>query len=99
MVWLLPIKWVTSDSVTSPAKKNTATKARATDYHYVGGYYGACNYKKMMHEIHDNGPLVVGFNTEAGLWHYDSGVYEETSSTSFIQEDSGAKVAEHKKGW
>jgi len=80
-------------------KKNAKVTTRSTDYHYVGGYYGACNYKKMMHEIHKNGPLVVGFNTEAGLWHYDSGVYEETSSTSFLQEDSGAKVAEHKKGW
>merc|ERR1719460_118066 len=70
-------------------KKNTSTKARTTDYHYVGGYYGACNYKKMMHEIHDNGPIVVGFNTDAGIWHYDQGVFEEESAMSFIQQAAG----------
>jgi cathepsin C len=69
--------------------KKTHIKARTTSYGYVGGYYGACNYKKMMHEIHKNGPIVVGFNTEAGLWHYDSGVYEEESSMSFIESAEG----------
>merc|ERR1711959_284066 len=43
-----------------------------------------------------NGPVVVGFNTEAGLWHYDTGVYEESSGSSFIQEASGAQAAEQK---
>jgi len=71
-------------------KKSATTKARTTDYHYIGGYYGACNYKKMMHEIHNNGPVVVGFNTEAGIWHYDQGVYEEETSMAFIQESSGS---------
>jgi len=70
-------------------KSNTATKARATAYHYVGGYYGACNYKKMMHEVHANGPIVVGFNTKAGMWHYAQGVYEEESDVSFIQQSAG----------
>merc|ERR1711981_146204 len=77
-------------------KKGAKAETRTTDYHYVGGYYGACNYKKMMHEIHKNGPVVVGFNTEAGLWHYDTGVYEESSGSSFIQEASGAQAAEQK---
>merc|ERR1712093_505842 len=77
-------------------KKNAKPVARTTSYGYVGGYYGACNYKKMMHEIHKNGPVVVWFNTETGLWHYDTGVYEESSGSSFIQEASGAQAAEHK---
>jgi len=72
-------------------KKKYPTKSRTVDYHYVGGYYGACNHKKMMRELHDHGPVVVGFNTEAGLWHYDEGVYEETSAMSFIQEGAGRK--------
>jgi len=72
-----------------PCKASAPSKARTTDYHYVGGYYGACNYKKMMREVHDNGPIVVGFNTDAGIWHYDQGVYEEESAMSFIQEQAG----------
>jgi len=40
----------------------------------------------MMRELHADGPIVVGFNTEAGLWHYDKGVYEEASGMSFLQE-------------
>jgi len=74
-----------------PCKAKTSTTARSTGYKYVGGYYGACNYKKMMKEIHSHGPLVVGFNTEAGIWHYDQGVYEESTTMSFLQEGEGAE--------
>jgi cathepsin C len=71
-----------------PCKAKTSSIVRSTGYHYVGGYYGACNYKKMMKEIHEHGPLVVGFNTEAGIWHYDQGVYEESTAMSFLQEQA-----------
>jgi cathepsin C len=73
--------------VQCPAK--ATSKARTTGYGYIGGYYGSCNYKKMMHELHKNGPIVVGFNTEAGLWHYSEGVYEELSGQSFLQQSAG----------
>jgi cathepsin C len=59
---------------------------RATNYGYVGGYYGSCNAKKMMKELVANGPIVVGFNTEAGLWHYESGLYESSESLLETQE-------------
>merc|ERR1712188_27505 len=71
--------------------KNKSPKARTTSYGYIGGYYGSCNYKKMMHELHKNGPIVVGFNTEAGLWHYESGLYE---STEFLMETQEADKPE-----
>jgi len=58
--------------------KKAAPVVRSTGYGYIGGYYGACNAKKMMRELHKNGPIVVGFNTEAGLWHYESGLYESS---------------------
>jgi len=80
-------------------ESNTKTKARATAYEYIGGYYGACNYKKMMKELHANGPIVVGFNTEAGIWHYDQGVYEEETAMSFIQESAGAGSSEERGTW
>ena len=36
-----------------------AADVRAEDYYYVGGYYGASNWKNMMKEIHENGPGTV----------------------------------------
>jgi len=60
--------------------KKAKPEVRATGYGYIGGYYGSCNHKKMMRELHNNGPIVVGFNTEAGLWHYESGLYESVES-------------------
>lgn len=67
--------------------KKAKPQVRATNYGYIGGYYGACNAKKMMKELHKNGPIVVGFNTEAGLWHYESGLYE--SAESLLQTAEG----------
>jgi len=72
--------------------KQAKAKVRAKDYGYVGGYYGACNHKKMLREIYDNGPIVVGFDTDAGLWHYSEGMYD---ATSLIQEKTG----DHPNGW
>merc|ERR1711907_899455 len=74
--------------------KKAKPEVRTASYGYIGGYYGACNYKKMMRELHKNGPIVVGFNTEAGLWHYESGLYE--SSEALLQ----TGVSDHpKKSW
>ena len=33
----------------------------ASDYHYVGGYYGGCSEEAMMKALVDNGPLSVSF--------------------------------------
>jgi len=71
-------------------KENAAAKVRATDYGYVGGYYGACNHKKMLRELYDHGPLVVGFDTDAGLWHYSEGLYDA---------DSLLQLQDHPQGW
>jgi cathepsin C len=49
-------------------------KVRATDYYYVGGYYGGATAKKMQQEIHKQGPVVVGFNTNGWIYHYETGV-------------------------
>lgn len=81
------LTYIGHQDVKCPSK--AGIEARNTNYGYIGGYYGACNYKKMMHELHKNGPIVVGFNTEAGLWHYDEGVYEEASGMSFIEQTEG----------
>jgi cathepsin C len=77
---------------------NAQAKVRAKDYGYVGGYYGACNHKKMLRELYDNGPLVVGFDTDAGLWHYSEGMYD---ATSLIQERAAQaqQQKDHPNGW
>merc|ERR1719272_444302 len=66
--------------------KKAKPVVRSTGYGYIGGYYGSCNAKKMMKELHKNGPIVVGFNAEAGLWHYESGLYESSESLLEIEE-------------
>eukprot|EP00656_Telonema_subtile_P014600 TRINITY_DN1750_c0_g1_i1.p1 TRINITY_DN1750_c0_g1~~TRINITY_DN1750_c0_g1_i1.p1 ORF type:complete len:603 (-),score=155.23 TRINITY_DN1750_c0_g1_i1:1-1809(-) len=75
-------------------KKDARDVVRAKGYGYVGGYYGACNHKKMLRELHDNGPIVVGFDTDAGLWHYSEGLYD---ASSLLQERVGQ--TDHPTGW
>jgi len=41
----------------------------------VGGYYGAANEQKMMHEIYHKGPIVVAINAAPDLYYYSSGVF------------------------
>jgi cathepsin C len=70
--------------------KGAKSKVRATNYGYVGGYYGACNHDKMLRELYDHGPIVVGFDTDAGLWHYSEGMYDA---------DSLLQLQDHPQGW
>eukprot|EP00658_Telonema_sp_P-2_P034528 TRINITY_DN251_c0_g1_i1.p1 TRINITY_DN251_c0_g1~~TRINITY_DN251_c0_g1_i1.p1 ORF type:complete len:650 (+),score=144.11 TRINITY_DN251_c0_g1_i1:218-2167(+) len=74
--------------------KRAKSRVRVVDYGYVGGYYGACNHKKMLRELYDNGPITVGFDTDAGLWHYSEGLYD---ATSLIQERAADQ--DHPHGW
>ena len=58
-------------------KKPECTKNRyhATDYHYIGGYYGACNEQLMLAELHQNGPIAVSFEVTADFHAYKKGIY------------------------
>lgn len=51
-------------------------------YHYVGGYYGACNEHAMMREIMHNGPVVIGFEAPDTLSYYESGVFTGPAASS-----------------
>ena len=51
----------------------------STNYHYVGGFYGACNEALMKIELVKNGPLVVAFEVYDDFFNYQSGVYHHTS--------------------
>jgi len=55
-------------------------KLRAADYYYIGGYYGGSTATNMQHELHKNGPFVVGFNTNGWVYHYESGVLLDMDS-------------------
>jgi cathepsin C len=50
-------------------------KWRATEYNYIGGYYGATNAAKMMQELHDHGPVVVSFEPSDEFMYYADGVF------------------------
>jgi cathepsin C len=51
----------------------------ATNYHYVGGYYGACNEKDMIREL-QNGPFTIGFWASQDLVYYHTGVWHHVSA-------------------
>ena len=46
---------------------------RATNYRYVGGYFGNCSEVAMMHELVNSGPLSVGITVPASFEEYTSG--------------------------
>lgn len=52
----------------------------ASNYYYVGGYYGGCSEVAMMKELHEKGPLVVAINAPSSLFYYSGGVYQPSSS-------------------
>ncbi|VDL97390.1 unnamed protein product [Schistocephalus solidus] len=55
-----------------------ASRHFSADYHYVGGYYGACNAELMQLELVRNGPFPVGFEVYSDFMAYKSGIYHHT---------------------
>jgi cathepsin C len=63
------------------SKCTTASSCRryySTNYHYVGGFYGACNEALMKIELVNNGPLVVAFEVYNDFLSYKGGIYHHT---------------------
>jgi cathepsin C len=64
-----------------PEKCKTKTDCKryyATDYSYVGGYYGACNEPLMRLSLVQNGPIAVGFEVYGDFSSYHKGIYHHT---------------------
>ncbi len=61
-----------------PCEKKTCKRYYATDYKYVGGYYGACNEELMMIQLVKNGPIAVGFEVLDDFMAYKGGIYHHT---------------------
>jgi len=56
----------------------------ATNYYYVGGYYGATNEALMRLALINNGPLAVGFEVYDDFMTYRTGVYHHTGVTDQV---------------
>jgi cathepsin C len=69
---------------------SAAPTMRATDYKYVGGYYGASNEKAMLREIFDAGPIVVGLEVNPQFQTYSGGIYH--SKLQWPNEDGFERV-------
>jgi len=50
-----------------------------TNYHYIGGYYGACSESEMLKEV-QNGPLTIGFWASQDLMYYRSGIWHHVNA-------------------
>ena len=62
-------------------EKKGCMRYYATNYYYVGGYYGACNEPQMRLELVNNGPIAVGFEVLNDFMHYKGGIYRHTGLT------------------
>ncbi len=45
------------------------------DYHYIGGYYGACSEELMRLELVNHGPIAVGYDVAGSFFNYRKGIY------------------------
>lgn len=65
------------DTKCKPIKPN-CPRQYGSKYHYVGGFYGACNEALMKIELVKNGPLAISFEVLSDFLHYKSGIYHHT---------------------
>ena len=65
----------------SCTEKSDCLRYYATNYYYIGGYYGACNEPQMRMELVNNGPIAVGFEVLNDFLNYKGGIYNHTGLT------------------
>jgi len=53
-----------------------STRFRASNHHYVGGYYGASEENLIREELVKNGPSVMSFEPKEDFMYYKGGVYK-----------------------
>lgn len=58
--------------------KQSCEKHYSTAYHYIGGFYGACNEAWMRIELVKNGPIAVSFEVYDDFMNYQGGIYHHT---------------------
>ncbi|XP_006895337.1 PREDICTED: dipeptidyl peptidase 1 [Elephantulus edwardii] len=63
----------------TPCKvKKDCVRYYSSEYHYVGGFYGACNEALMKLELVTHGPMAVAFEVYDDFLHYRKGIYHHT---------------------
>uniref|UniRef100_A0A5S6R2I5 Dipeptidyl peptidase 1 n=1 Tax=Trichuris muris TaxID=70415 RepID=A0A5S6R2I5_TRIMR len=71
-------------------EKEPCKRYYATNYQYVGGYYGASNEDLIKLAVYHNGPVAVGIQVYADFYHYKSGIYRHlTNLVNFTAEPYG----------
>jgi cathepsin C len=66
-----------SDQCGVAAGCNVGTKRyRATNHHYVGGFYGASREDNIREELVNGGPVVMSFEPTEDFMYYKGGVYK-----------------------
>jgi cathepsin C len=55
------------------------TRHYATNYRYIGGFYGGCNEPLMRIALVKNGPLAVSFQVYDDFLNYKGGIYHHTN--------------------
>merc|ERR1740123_1171009 len=58
-----------------------STRFRATNHHYVGGFYGASEENSIRAELVKNGPVVMSFEPKEDFMYYKNGVYKSGPNT------------------
>lgn len=71
----LPYK--ASDVVSCSRENSGCTRYRATNYFYIGGYYGACNEQLMLANLVQKGPIAVSFEVTNDFLAYKKGIYHK----------------------
>ena len=62
----------------SPCHEQACPRHYGTGYHYVGGFYGACNEVLMRLELLKNGAITVAFEVYNDFLSYKGGIYHHT---------------------
>lgn len=65
----------------SPCNEKKCSRQFGTGYHYIGGFYGACNEELMRIELVKNGPISVAFEVYSDFFNYKGGIYHHTGLT------------------
>jgi len=53
-----------------------ATRYRAVNHHYVGGFYGGADAEQIQRELVQSGPVVMSFEPKEDFMYYKAGVYQ-----------------------
>jgi len=72
----------TGSACVKPRHCTDKQKWHATNYYYVGGYFGACSAELIMEELYSNGPLAISFEVYNDFFAYHGGIYFHNSTAS-----------------